>query len=672
MASRTQERINLPQASRQSVPVTGIPQVNIPLMDGKAKALSSMGNILNAAGTSIAEIDRKNQEMAAEKTYTDTLLAAQREINEARDSFTGDEDMTAATLGIYDRYIADVQTNTKNSIQAEYITKKLTAQRDSIGMMALDYELKFKAKKYDADLTATIENSANIVAGDPRLFKAQLKGVEDLIANSRLDGLEKTEKLTAARQMMGQVYFTRLSELNPAKARAEINSAEMNAIIDPKFKVSLLGKLDAEQKAKASLALQDDIKSIEQARKMGIAVPQEFITQTAQRARAAGNERTAAGLEKYAGLQEYSVGFSQKPLADQQFEIRELQTKAKLGDLTDLDRLELAQETYKDKLTAIKSDPWNYYADKGIIAPETESLIDKDAASASLILRQRRESQEKVSQLEGKKVRLPLLTPQEVGQLSAMKDATDPKQLAATLVSIGSSMSGAERRSAVALVAAKEPMLAVAMGQDYDSAARLLAGRTAKGEVTEAKVREKVTPMLNGVTLDGAVNETFHEAIYSTYKQLALEKGETSKEAQTALLEQAVRDTVGEIGDVNIGKPSRVIIPAGMTAWQVEDRLNSLTDDVLKTQLDDDGVPYGQLPKTSDGFRATAADIMRFGRFMSAGDGVVAVQFPTGVLTRDDGKPYTIDLNAIKEISPYRRKPNALLQIRTGGADAGQ
>jgi hypothetical protein len=102
-----------------------------------------------------------------------------------------------------------------------------------------------------------------------------------------------------------------------------------------------------------------------------------------------------------------------------------------------------------------------------------------------------------------------------------------------------------------------------------------------------------------------------------------------------------------------------------MSAWQVEDRLGSLSDVALIEQ-------QGQLPVTGDGSRATASDILRFGRFMSAGDGVVAVQFPTGALYRDDGKIYTIDLGRIKEIGPKRRQPNALLQSRTGGTGADQ
>jgi hypothetical protein len=664
MATRaTDGAINLPRVNRQSVPVTGIPQVDIPLANGTARAALGISGIFQQVGTAIGEIDRKNQQMAAEKLSGDILVETYREIHEGRANYTGDEDIEAiagSAMSVLDRKLAEVDSRVPNSIQRDYIKQKLTAQRDNIGMSELDYGLKLKEKKYELDLSAGIDNAANIIATDPRLFKEQLASIEGLINNSRLDGVQKEQRLRGARELATKVYFTRLAELNPGKARAELSSKEMNALVDPAFKTSLLGRLDNEAKAKASIALNSDIQQIEQARRLGVAVPRELIEQTATRVRAAGNEKTALKLEKYAGLQDYAVELSQKSLADQEMEIRELGLKVKLGDLSDLDRLEIADETYREKIKGVTSDPWGYYTAKGVLQEEPGSLLDASAESAAVILENRRLAQEKVKQLEGGKVRLPLLRPQEIAQLSAMKETADPKQLAATLTTIGSTMNGAERRATVAAVAAKEPMLAVAMGKDFNTASRLLAGSKADGEVSKAKVREKAAEKLKGIAMDGSINDALNDAVFAYYKQLALEKGETSKEVQSDILDQAVRDVVGDIVDVNIGRPSRVIAPQGMTAEQVEDRLFSIDDALLKEQ-------QGQLPETTDRFRVSARQIALYGQFLSAGNGVVAVRFPDGILRRDDGRLYTIDIGAMSEDSIRSARQARLVERMKGG-----
>lgn len=642
MASRTVENINLPQVNRQSLPITDLPQVSIPKLNGGAARLLAMGAITRDMAATVLAIDQKNQETAANKEFTGIFLEAQKEINDFHATATGDEDISGQTLAIYDKFINGIDSRGLPSAQAAIIKEKLQQRQLAVGQMGLDYELKLKAQKYDADLNQAIENSANIVAGDPRLFDDQLKNVEEMIGASRLNGAEKAERINKSRETLGRVYLSRLSELNPGKARAEANSKRMNEIIDPGFKTSLLSKLDSEAKAKASIALQEDVKKIDQARKLGVAVPAEFISQTAAQARAAGNERQAAALEKYAGLQDYNINFSQKSLADQQFEIRELQTKARLGDLSDLDRLEVAAESFNDKLKSIKTNPWNYYAEKGVIENSDDSLLGSTPQAAGETLARRRLAQEKVNQLEGGAVQLPLLKPNEINQLAEMKQGAEPKQLAATLVSIGSNMSGKERRATVAAVAAKEPLLAVAMGQDFDTATRLIAGSRAKAEVTPAKVREKTAEKLKGITLDGTVNDALNDAVYAYYTQIALEKGDTSKEAQSELVDKAVADVVGNVVDINIGAPSRVIAPVGLSASDIEDRLGAITDEMLVQQ-------QGQLPQTSDGFAAKAEDIIRFGQFLSAGDGMYAVRFPTGALYRDDGRPYTIDINQITD-----------------------
>lgn len=240
MASRdTTGKISLPGIDRRSVAVGDLPQVDIPLLNGSAARLVNMGAISREAGLTVSAIDRKNQEVAAEKQFTSIFLEAQKEINDFHATATGDEDISGQTLSIYDKYMNGLEERGLPSMQADIVRKKLNDRQAAIGQMGLNYELELKTKKYDADLSEAIENSANIVAGDPRLFNDQLKNVEGLIETSRLNGAEKADKLNKAKEMMGQVYLTKLTQTNPSLARKEIASGKFDGMISPTARLTL-------------------------------------------------------------------------------------------------------------------------------------------------------------------------------------------------------------------------------------------------------------------------------------------------------------------------------------------------------------------------------------------------------------------------------------------------
>lgn len=240
MASRdTSGKISVPGIDRRSVAVGDLPQVDIPLLNGGAARLVNMGAISREAGLTVSAIDRKNQEVAAEKQFTSIFLEAQKEINDFHATATGDEDISGQTLSIYDKYVNGLEARGLPSVQADIVRKKLNERQVAIGQMGLNYELELKTKKYDADLSEAIENSANIVAGDPRLFNDQLKNVEGLIETSRLNGAEKTDKLNKAKEMMGQVYLTKLTQTNPSQARNEIASGKFDGMISPTARLTL-------------------------------------------------------------------------------------------------------------------------------------------------------------------------------------------------------------------------------------------------------------------------------------------------------------------------------------------------------------------------------------------------------------------------------------------------
>jgi hypothetical protein len=239
MASRsTQGSISLPRIDRRSMPVTDIPQVQIPLINGGAAKLLAIGAITRDAALTVSAIDQKNQEMAAEKEFSSIFLEAQKEIADFHATATGDEDISGQTLAIYEKYM-NLEGRNLPAAQAEIVRGKLVARQTAIGQQGLDFELKLKSSKYDADLNTAIENSANIVAGDPRMFKEQLAEVEQLIGGARLNGAEKADRLDKARGMMGRTYLMKLSQTNPALARKEIASGKFDAMVDPASRLSI-------------------------------------------------------------------------------------------------------------------------------------------------------------------------------------------------------------------------------------------------------------------------------------------------------------------------------------------------------------------------------------------------------------------------------------------------
>lgn len=267
MASRTADNINLDRLNRNNIPAIASPQVHLPSGEQAGRVAGVFGEVLRVAGNAVAEINHKNQEMAAAKTFSDIYLEAQTEINNFHNSATGSEDIAGQSLAIYDKYIEGIDKRVPNGIQADYIKTKLMALRDNIGISSLDFDLKLKAKKYENDLSAKIETAANIVAGDPSSFKIQLSDVEAVIVGSRLNAAEKEDKLNKARQLIGQMYVSRLAETNPAKARTVLQSGELDSIIDPKIKLVALNASENKIQSEASKAIDERI----------IADPAQFI-----------------------------------------------------------------------------------------------------------------------------------------------------------------------------------------------------------------------------------------------------------------------------------------------------------------------------------------------------------------------------------------------------------
>lgn len=315
---------------------------------------------------------------------------------------------------------------------------------------------------------------------------------------------------------------------------------------------------------------------------------------------------------------------------------------------------------YETKVKMLKDEPWAYYQAHGVVQ-EHAPLEFGNAEAVTSGLMERRADAEAVRRLEGGRVTLPLLTTPEIDGLKTAFETAPPAQAAAAITSVGQALNGDERQSLARAVAPKSAMTAVALSVEPDKALRLVSGSRAKGEVTEAKVREAANEALGGVVFDPAANELLNEAVYAYYKQLALEAGDTTKEVNPALLAKAVDDLVGRPVEFSLGTfaPNSRVLPfrdgdGYADAGRMEDIFGGLTDDLL-TQVN------GSRPVAGDGRPVPADEIKRRARFVTAGDGVYAAVYPgLGVVTDASGRPYPFDARRLEAAQKARPAPTEL------------
>lgn len=607
-----------------------------------ASALSKAGDV---AGEAVTKIDERNQQLSAEKAFSDTYLQAQTEILKLRDTATGDEDLTGQTLAIYDKYSKNAKENFQGDFGKSYLERKLLDNRGNVATSSLQFESQLKAQKRVLDYDQTVDNARNIVLGDPTQFRAQTANLESTLDLLPINGVAKQQAAEKMREGMAQSYIARLAENNPALAKRELATPLINSMVSPEVKLSILNGIDSKQKAEAVIQIRQDAEDINTASKFGLVVPPEKIRDVAKAAAGANQKALAETLTRYADNQGFAIDFAGKPLTEQQA-ILTVERKNAENNIADIGKYEAIANVYENKTKLLKTDPWQYYGARGVVTLPGQSIIGQAPDAIAATIAQRRVEAEKVNQLEQGAVKMPLLTGGEIDQLKKIYETGKPEEVTSALTGIGQNLTGDERKTLTRQVAEKEPMLAVAMSLPGDTATKLLTGDKAKGEVSAEKVRELAAAKLSGVTLDPALNETLHQSIYAYYKQAALEKGDTGKEAQGDIVDTAIKNVMGDIVEISPrGVVSKVIAPQGMSANNIEDKLNALTDAQLIKM-------NGALPLTSDGNPSTANDMLRFGKFRSAGDGVLSVEYPgLGTLFDNKGNPYLIDIRKIEGLN---------------------
>lgn len=437
-----------------------------------------------------------------------------------------------------------------------------------------------------------------------------------------------------------------MNRLDQVSAHTKGRAGNFTDFVSPEKRVELLEQARREM----GTEVRRDAGEIDNAARMGLSVPREKIEAVAARAQDAFLPDLATDLRQFADVQDAAGAFAKQGLPAQEAELRRLKSSAEGGNLADAPFYGAAQKVYETKIRMLKDEPWAYYAAHGVVQEHEPVQFGSPEAVTAQIM-ERRADADAVGALEGGRFTLPLLTKSEIEQLKQAYETAPPQQAAAMITSVGQNLNGPERQALARAIAAKSPMAAAALSLEPDKALRLVMGSRAKGEVTEAKVREAANERLKGLVLEPEANETLHDAVYAYYKQLALEKGDVTKEVSDDLLKKAIEEVAGPVVTVDtklgLGGESKVLSFRGDDGeWADEDRMEDifggLTDELLT------GV-YGALPVASDGNTVGADDIKKRAQFVTAGDGVYVAVYPgLGVVSGKDGRPYEFDARRIE------------------------
>lgn len=460
-------------------------------------------------------------------------------------------------------------------------------------------------------------------------------------------------------------YIEGLSEKRPGEAKKLLNSGKYDDDLEADQIQRLQGVIDSQierNKAKVRLEINDDLKEFDQAARLGLKVPDTKINELIEKTSSAGMDKQTEQLRQYAQIQDDISEFAVQPLDEQRQQLEDIKRSIEEGgSLGSVPKYAALSEVYENKIKTIKTDPYAYYAAHNIIR-EPEPIDFSDAQGMAEEMQQRRTSVQQVADLDG--VNLPLFTPQEIDRLKDVYDRASPTQAGALLQSFDTSLSPLEKQGLAQAIEPKSQILSAAIAVDDPiTAATILSGSKAKGEVSAGDFRVTVNEELGGAITDPVALETAHEAIFAHYKQSALSAGDVSDAVDERRLTKSIEAVLGPVSEVDtkrgFGGVSKILSYRDHETklWKSEDELNDIlngiTDDILANTAE--GIPIGP-----GGNQWTAEKVLNEGRFVSSGDGkynifVDGLNGGTDYIANKKMLPYTIDARELETL--YRKNP---------------
>lgn len=487
------------------------------------------------------------------------------------------------------------------------------------------------------DIEATVVTGASFVAPE-KLGNIRNTIQRDVVANY-FEGMAEKNPAAAKELLASKKYDDALGAEGIQKAEIQIKKAEEQAQAEARVKVG--GNVD----------------DVQEAMKLGLAVPSEQVRSLAAQADAAGMKREAQSMRDYLVLQPKVEAFGKMPMVQQTAMVADTRRAIEQGGVFGRsDELAAYQTILKTKAAALESDPYSYYASAKVV-PEPGALDYGDPSALAGELNARRASAQIVKDFDG--IALPLFTKGEVSQMKTLLSSGDTAAASSIMMNrLGAALKPVEMQALGRQMAQESKTLAAVLANgDPLVGERILAGAALKGEVNTGEFREKVNTMLSGAVSAPEAFETAHDAIWSYYKQLSFAAGDSGKEIDDDRMQQAITDVVGPVVEIDRpgwfnGDASHVLSYRDTTtsAWVDGDQLNTtfekLDDVALKTM--------GAGPAIGpNGLEWSAATLKEQARIVSAGDGIYAFIDDKGRYVTDaKGAPLRVDARALEGMRP--------------------
>lgn len=428
------------------------------------------------------------------------------------------------------------------------------------------------------------------------------------------------------------------------------NYAELAARISPAKKQTMLNKLIAESQQ----GLRQEINQIEQSQRLGVMVDRGVLESLATRAEGLELTESAQALRRFADVQEASVSYAAMPLQQQVDAINALRAEVQQGNTAKVDELAAYTNIMQEKQKALtQGNGWEYYAQRGVIEPMEQVTFSEQPDELAIKLQARRDSIQKVNNLENGSVRLPLFTDGELESMKAIYKQSTSEDAARVLTSFRQSLSAAELNQVARAIAPKDAKLSAALNSKPDVAARIISGDKLQGftGASQKDINTEISNELAGYIKNPVAMTSAIDAIGAYYKGRQLERGETDEGVDSETLQEAISAILGTPETINVGGgESRIFLYEGddgleVNATDIEDMIRSIDNETL-TQLNG-----GRVLLTADGMPVFAEDIKQDALFFTAADGVLGIEIGGGALYKADGTLMTLNLRELSKIS---------------------
>jgi hypothetical protein len=658
-------------------------QVIVPDLTKGAKAMNSIAEGLQDSGRGAMQFklskDRSNY-LAAKSRLTSEIINAQTELEKDPDYSTYGARLKERITKFKEN---DPVFKDKGFLGNSY-QDELNAESNILESRAYESLANIAAKKEAdqsrAELLTTIDNNSStlLAARDESTRADILRTTNELIDTKALNNHIDAETAVKLKRNFAENYATQRASLLPVNQQMALIKPTKNKdgsisfpqtgtwadAIPSEAKIRIYQNAQAEYRTQITSQIGD----VQQAANLGLKIPKEKIINLSNQAAAAGMASQAAALRSYAAVQEDADKFATMSIAQQQTALNNLKTDIEGGNLKQVDRYKAFQNILETKAKTLKEDPYSYYEAHGVI--NTPTPIDiTNPASIAQNLQLRRVENQKVKQVEGQNFEMPILTKSEIDQLKNINQTGSAKDVATVLNNIGQNLTPIERQTlARQLNKEQSPTLAIAMSMNNQKDSfDLIAGSKLEANVALASLKRDISSKLDKLVIDPEKNEMIKSAVVDAYKKLALDAGDSNKEVDNSLLDQAIEKVAGRAVEISPrGKKSKVFAYRDnsgnfVSENDLEDTFNSISDNVLKQT-------NGSLPFLPSGDIVTAKEILKDTNFITVGNGQYVPYYEgIGYLTGQDGRPYVIDAKKIKDITGNVPAPSSTKEaILTG------